>query len=205
MAIEINTLIKAIAASLVIVAVILIAGIWFQPLYAEFSEKLTPEAEEEFTTNFDLLINNIEECLLVEDDNCLCDGFEPFPAFLPVKSKIIIKEMQDKNTQINWTYNKQTYKSEIIQNLKISAIYFNTRQEIPYLSDKTIDFSKEPPEFKQTGLTKRMPIRKYYPRIISKKIYKKNNELFFIIWYPEYERSTFPDPDLKICGEEQEE
>ena len=56
-----------------------------------------------------------------------------------------------------------------------------------YKTLKTIDFSKEPPEFVQDKITKGILFWKKKPRVVSGMIYKtKNNKLFFIIDYKEH-------------------
>jgi len=184
-----------IAIAVIIVVAALVFGFFRQILPMFREEALGFETQQTSESNFDILIDNIEKCRGFLDSDCLCEGFINFPGTFAKNSQVLIEELSDKKTRINWSYNKKSYKSSTIEDLKISAIFVDTKRETSYLSEKIINFANEPPSFEQEGLTRRMPIRRYYPRIMSSKLYKKDDGIYFIIDFGK----TLKEPAVKEC------
>ena len=198
-----NNIIRAIVAFAVICIMIAIVFLYFKQVLPWIKEEtLSSEEQEHAESNFDALIDNIEKCHAFEDNDCVCEGLPNFPGSFKVNSKLIIKEIANKKIQVNLTYNNKNYKNVVLDNIKISAIHSKTKERLPYKAEKSIDFSKEPPEFMQEGTARRwtfLTLRTHYPRLMTGMIYK-SNDLFFIVDYKEQvlEKSEI---NLKMCGQ----
>ncbi len=195
----IQTLIKAIKALAVIIIVIALVLIFFRNILPIFKEEaLSPETEQHYKDNFDVLISNIEKCRTLQDTKCLCNSLPSFPASFATGSKLLIEEIS-RNTYINLTYKNKAYKSAIIKDLKLSIFLLPEKKY--YQPKKTLDFSKEPPEIAQDGLSKFLRKK---PRIISGQLYKNEDALYFLAFY-EYKKTEELNEMLdsfKKCGEE---
>ena len=190
-------IILAIIATITIVVVIVIAFGFFRPLYAELmGNQLTKEDEQKNQDNFDSFINNINNCLAFSDSDCVCDGLPNYPGSFSIDSKLIITELPNHKTQINLTYEKKTYRSHIFSDTKISGILY-TKEEINYRTKKEVDFSKEPPLFKQEGSKKGMLWWSKNLMVVDPFLYKKDDGIYFIIGYEKPKLTQF-----KKCGGE---
>ncbi len=199
-----SNVIRAIIIAAVIIVIGALAVIFFNKvLPVIIGEEISLEDQQQNENNFNKLIENIENCYINEDDDCLCEGLPDFPGSFLKNSKIIIKQKNNEEIEINWTFKKKTYKNQILADIKISAIYFDTKEKVTYGIKKTINFETEPPTFEQIGLEKGV-FKKYYPILMTGKIYKKDNEIYFIIKYIDYKNPTLRDPDIRICGEKEE-
>lgn len=136
---------------------------------------LPEQAQEQGENNFDILIENIKNCQSISDTNCLCEGFPNWPASFARNSKLTFSE-NGKATNINWSYKKKVYRNATVDS-KFNAI-FPDKKEIEYGPKKEIDFSKEPPSVVQEGLKKLLGKK---PSIITDKIYKSKDSIYFII------------------------
>jgi len=174
--------ILAIIAVIVIVIVIVIGVGFFRPLYAQL-RGLEIEEEEQNENNFDFLISNIESCISINDNECVCDGLPNYPGSFITDSKLIITELANHKVRINLTHGKNNYRSHIFSDLKISGIFYNTKDEIIYRTKKEIDFSKEPPLFKQEGSKKGMLWWSKEMIVVSPLLYKKNDGIYFVVGY----------------------
>ncbi len=194
---EIWQIIRAIIAVVVIFVVILIATGFFRPLYEELSRKpLTTQEEQQNTNNFDALISNIEKCYIIEDTECVCDGLPNYPGSFAIGSKLIFDDLPDNKIHVNLTHKDKTYKEHTLQGIKIAGIFYDTKVETPYRIKKTLDFSKEPPLFKQEGSRKGILWWTKDILIISSFIYKKEDGIYFIVGYEKP-----PLVQFRKCGE----
>lgn len=196
---EVNNVIKAIIAVAVIVIVILFLLGFFNPLYEAIKGKdLTTQEAQMNNNNFDTLINNIALCQAQQDSECVCEGFAQFPGTFAIKSQLQITELAGRKAAINLTYKGKNYHGYIFENLKISAVYYDTKAEVPYKTQKTIDFSKEPPLFKQEGSKKGDLWWQEEMKVVSSMLYKKQDGIYFIIGYEQPKLQQF-----RKCGEKQ--
>ncbi len=193
-----KTVTRFIVALAVIVVVAAIVFLFFRlVLPALKGDALGIGVEQQNNETLNILSNNLKNCLNSKESDCLCDGLPNFPASFIAGSKIRIEE-ENKNTTIGWIYKEKTYKNITVENLKLSTMLFPQKEE-HYRSIKIIDFKTEPPELDQEGLTKKYwhgLWGKIKPRLISGKIYKKENTLFLLVSY-DYKKTKEIEYSLK--------
>ncbi|UZE93800.1 MAG: hypothetical protein IB618_03470 [Candidatus Pacearchaeota archaeon] len=177
-------IIRASIAVIVIAVVVLILLGFFNPLYAAIrGGKLNIEQQQQNEDNFDVLISNIDKCLSLQNNDCVCDGLPNFPASFVQNSNLVFTELPGRAVEITLTHGNKDYKSTTLSDLKISAIFYETKQEVPYRIKKVVDFSKEPPLFKQEGSKKGALWWSEEINVISPFFYKKQDGLYFVISY----------------------
>lgn len=139
---------------------------------------LPKEAEENGKKNFDIMIENIQKCAVMADTDCICEVFPSWPGSFPKNSQLEI-EIAGKDTRINWTVDKTTFKNATLNNLKISAIIlpeFEGEIEEKDASRKIIYFGENQfPEFQQEGLKQGLWPKQYWPKLVSNALYKGFN------------------------------
>ena len=205
---SIKNAILAIAVIFIVAALAIIAfNNYIFPIF--MGENLGMEQEQHFKDNFDTLIGNIEKCRSYQDNDCLCEGFPNYPGTFPTNSEIDIEEI-NRNTYLKWIYKNKEYKNATLENIKLSVLLFPEKKEY-YARSKNIYYKEEPPEIRQDGLTK-----KYWhgafgaikPRLISDKLYKDENVIYFIASYNykdnEIEQINNLLNSIKKCEDNQE-
>ena len=176
-----GALIKAIMAGAVIVVAIALIIIVFAVLLPKFrGEELTDETIQETKDRFDVLIENLEKCQNVEEENCLCDGFQNFPAAFPTNSKLMI-EQQGKRLHINWTHGGNVYKKATVENVKLDALLLEEDRKIPG-TKKVVEFKTALPRLLQEGFEKGT-FRKEYLTLATGSIFKGKDGLYLPVFY----------------------
>ncbi|MCL6500494.1 MAG: hypothetical protein K6T16_00470 [Candidatus Pacearchaeota archaeon] len=182
---EIKNVVKAIIAVVVIVIVILFLLGFFNPLYEMLRGEmdLTTQETQMNKDNYDAFTTNIAACFSQQDNECACEGFPQFPGTFATNTQIQITELPNRKAEINLTHKKKSYRSQVFEGLKISAIHYDTKIEVPYMTTKTIDFAKEPPLYKQKDSRKKRLFGGEDMKVVSPMLYKKNDGIYFIIGY----------------------
>ncbi|MEM4153094.1 MAG: hypothetical protein QXK80_03200 [Candidatus Pacearchaeota archaeon] len=149
---------------------------------------LPKEAEEASKSNFDIMVENIERCNSLKENDCVCEVFPSWPATFAKNYKLVIRTV-GKSTILELTYDKKIHKNATIDNLLTKAQIIETNKPLHLVPTKTIDWKTEPPLFLQTGVEK----NKYY--VVSNLVYKKEDALYFLI-----SNKPTTEVDIRMCG-----
>lgn len=142
---------------------------------------LPKEAEEASKNSFDVALENLEKCIALKENDCLCEVFPFWPATFS-KNYQLLFIISNKKTEIFLIYEGKNHKNGTI-NFKIFSKIIETGQEIAGLK-KTIEWKTEPPLFIQEGVSSKGGIfgigkKTYY--VVSNSLYKKQDILYLMI------------------------
>lgn len=91
-----GNVIRAVITLLVVVVIIAILAVaardFFPGLYDIFKPGLGEDEKNHVLENFDTLIENIDACDQINDDNCICEVFPDFPVVFPAGTKLTLDE-----------------------------------------------------------------------------------------------------------------
>jgi len=176
----------------IILGVIVITLLFLIPIFSEqiipgfqnlFGIKLSNVQIQGSNKNFNILIENINNCYLSEDINCLCEGFPSYPATFPLNTKLNFK-IEGTDTIIGLYSGKTRLFEEktmasvlttiIIENNEKQTFDFNTALNNYNFNNKNLDYSKNLPFLSSSTL-------KEGPKLISGSLYKERLDRIYIL------------------------
>ena len=185
-----------ITTAIIVIAVIVMtlamaSIVFYKYLYPRIrGEQIPPEVQEKIESSFDIFVGNINNCKDIQNTDCLCKVFDRWPGAFPTNSKVIIQQ-SGKKAIINCSH-----RGAVIENVKISAMYSN-KEFVNYVPRKEIYFKHEPPTYIQgggigTGISGGLHFDQL---VISPYMYKKGEELYFIIGRKQIEI----EKQIRVC------
>lgn len=138
-------------------------------------EKMTPETKSEVLNNFDKLIDNLDICDSMNDENCFC---EVFPAFPTVFHSNIILKIDDNLGQLT-LYDKKT---EI---KKLEEEPFFKIRSLEYGQDSLILHDENLPTIFNIGFAEKVPKIQEIMRgyVVSNYALKEFEEIHILTFY----------------------
>ena len=206
---EINTLVKAIMA--IIIILLTISGVAYafskeiipgttELLNKIIGQKLTSEERSGSEINFQTFNDNIEKCLQKAQTDCLCEGLIEHPATFPRSTKLHFTT-SGITTKIELKSNEGVLLSEqksigiVLVLIDKNGLNFNdARWKYDNAPEKWIDYSKEPPFFANKKDAKDGI------RLVTGQFYKTNEKnILFLIFSEDINKFNSNTLNKPIC------
>jgi hypothetical protein len=209
-----NEIPKWVKIAILLVFIFIFLGGCTRLLLPEIKERFINDQtkKDEISNNFDILLRNLEDCSLLTQDDCVCEGFGAWPSFQ--KETILKIETRGIATSFNLTYEKKQLRYETLDNLKLSAKLIKTTTPGSYIlenlaSDPKIimDWKTNPPVLSlggDPGPTFWQGVRNIFGKnerkAVSGLVYREQGKIYFLTSFEPADKLSSFIGSMKKCG-----